>query len=212
LAPKVTKSYKEAIKKRILIAAFKEFSLKGYHKTNLDDVARAIGIARGTIYLYFPSKQRLFEALSELQLRRLRDLLRDRDWSSSHASSAARSFFRESRRGSLENSEWMAIEMLAESARNKELRRQRLLETRRMQQIITEFIQIQLKNKKIKAGKEFTDLALGTIALYNGLNMFKVLGYSDQEIEDAWARTISFLVDGIANRDSKIADLQEIVR
>ncbi len=37
------------------------------------------------------------------------------------------------------------------------------------------------------------------IALYNGLNMLKVLGYKDQEIEDAWTRTVSLIVEGTTN-------------
>ncbi len=122
LSPRVTKSYKEQIKRRILITAFKEFSIKGYDKTNLDDVATSLGVARGTIYLYFPSKQRLFEALSEFQLKRLRKLLEDHQWSSEQAASTARSFFKRSKIGLPENSEKMAIEMLAESSRNKELK------------------------------------------------------------------------------------------
>jgi hypothetical protein len=44
------------------------------------------------------------------------------------------------------------------------------------------------------------ELALGMIALYKGLNMLKVLDYKVQEIEDAWTRTISLIVEGITNR------------
>ncbi len=47
---------------QILAAAFEEFSLHGYAATRLDDVARRAGIAKGTIYLYFQDKERLFRA------------------------------------------------------------------------------------------------------------------------------------------------------
>ena len=39
-----------------------EFADKGYGATRLIDVARRAGIAKGTIYLYFDTKQALFEA------------------------------------------------------------------------------------------------------------------------------------------------------
>ena len=196
LSLRVTKSYKERIKRRILKAAFKEFSVKGYDKTNLDDVANSLGIARGTIYLYFPSKQRLFEAISEFQLKRLRKLLENHQWSSEEAASTARSFFKRLKVGLPENSEKMAIEMLGESSRNRELKRQRLLESRKMQQIITDFIQARMRNKRIGGSREWRELAVGMIALYDGLNMLKVLGYQEQEIEDAWTRTITLIVEG----------------
>jgi len=48
---------------QILDAALKVFSEKGYHKTKVEDISREIGIAKGTIYLYFRSKKRIFLSL-----------------------------------------------------------------------------------------------------------------------------------------------------
>lgn len=45
----------------ILEAAFEEFVLKGYAATRLEDVAKRLGVAKGTIYFYFGSKERVFE-------------------------------------------------------------------------------------------------------------------------------------------------------
>jgi AcrR family transcriptional regulator len=47
----------------ILAAAFEEFATKGYAEARLDDVAKRAGIAKGTIYLYFKSKETLFRAV-----------------------------------------------------------------------------------------------------------------------------------------------------
>lgn len=47
----------------ILAAALDVFSEKGFAPARLEDVAARAGIAKGTIYLYFPSKEALFEAL-----------------------------------------------------------------------------------------------------------------------------------------------------
>lgn len=47
----------------ILEAAFEEFAAKGYAEARLDDVAERAGIAKGTIYLYFKSKELLFRAV-----------------------------------------------------------------------------------------------------------------------------------------------------
>jgi AcrR family transcriptional regulator len=48
---------------QILEAAFRVFGTRGLHQATLDDVARAAGITKGTIYLYFPSKAALFTAM-----------------------------------------------------------------------------------------------------------------------------------------------------
>jgi AcrR family transcriptional regulator len=48
---------------QILKAAFDVFAAHGYEATRIDDVARQAGIAKGTIYLYFPDKERLFQAV-----------------------------------------------------------------------------------------------------------------------------------------------------
>jgi len=47
----------------ILAAAFEVFSAKGFAAARLDDVARKAGVAKGTLYLYFPDKESLFEQL-----------------------------------------------------------------------------------------------------------------------------------------------------
>ncbi len=46
----------------ILQAALEEFSANGYAAARLDDVAARAGITKGTIYVYFPSKEDLFMA------------------------------------------------------------------------------------------------------------------------------------------------------
>lgn len=47
---------------RILEAGIKLFSRYGYMKTSLEDIAREAGIAKATIYYYFPSKEETFLA------------------------------------------------------------------------------------------------------------------------------------------------------
>ncbi len=56
-------SDREAKLQAILDAALDVFLEKGFAEARLDDVAARAGVAKGTIYLYVPSKQALFEAL-----------------------------------------------------------------------------------------------------------------------------------------------------
>lgn len=49
----------------ILDAAQTLFSRYGFRRTSIDDLARAAGIAKGTVYLYFATKEAIFRALCE---------------------------------------------------------------------------------------------------------------------------------------------------
>ncbi|MFY7921600.1 MAG: TetR/AcrR family transcriptional regulator [Gemmatimonas sp.] len=48
---------------QILDAAFREFGERGLAGARLDDIAKRAGIAKGTIYLYFPNKEALFREM-----------------------------------------------------------------------------------------------------------------------------------------------------
>ncbi len=47
----------------ILEAALAEFSEHGFEGARMEDVARKAHVSKGTVYLYYPTKQALFEAL-----------------------------------------------------------------------------------------------------------------------------------------------------
>ena len=44
----------------ILEAAFEEFSARGYAATRVEDIARRVGVTKGTVYVYFENKEVLF--------------------------------------------------------------------------------------------------------------------------------------------------------
>jgi AcrR family transcriptional regulator len=54
---------KDARPGEIVAAALASFADRGYAATKLEDVAAAAGISKGTIYLYFPTKEDLFRAV-----------------------------------------------------------------------------------------------------------------------------------------------------
>jgi AcrR family transcriptional regulator len=47
----------------LLAAALELFTERGYAATRLDDVARRAGVSKGTVYLYYSSKEELFKAV-----------------------------------------------------------------------------------------------------------------------------------------------------
>jgi AcrR family transcriptional regulator len=59
---------------RILDAATRVFSIKGYHGTLVDEIAAEAETSKGGVYFHFPNKQAIFLAL----LDRLANILRER--------------------------------------------------------------------------------------------------------------------------------------
>ncbi|MDQ7787298.1 MAG: TetR/AcrR family transcriptional regulator [Thermodesulfovibrionales bacterium] len=56
-------------KKKIIKAAMDVFSVKGYAKTSIREIARAAGISVGGVYLYFRNKEELYKSLINEKMR-----------------------------------------------------------------------------------------------------------------------------------------------
>ncbi|NTE36534.1 TetR/AcrR family transcriptional regulator [Agrobacterium tumefaciens] len=48
---------------QILDAAFEEFTKRGFTATRVEDIAERVGVTKGTVYVYFETKEALFEAM-----------------------------------------------------------------------------------------------------------------------------------------------------
>jgi TetR/AcrR family fatty acid metabolism transcriptional regulator len=53
----------EERQKQILEAAITEFAQHGFHETRMEDIARASGLSKGAVYLYYKSKDAIIAAL-----------------------------------------------------------------------------------------------------------------------------------------------------
>ena len=62
-AKSVRRRLPEERPQQILDAAFTVFGEHGLKDARLDDIAQAAGVAKGTIYLYFPNKEELFKEM-----------------------------------------------------------------------------------------------------------------------------------------------------
>jgi TetR/AcrR family fatty acid metabolism transcriptional regulator len=55
-----TEEKKKDKRNKIINAALEIFTEQGFHNTRLDDIAKEANVAKGTLYLYFKSKEDLF--------------------------------------------------------------------------------------------------------------------------------------------------------
>lgn len=79
VAPKGDMSRQTSNDKRetIIDAAFDLFRHYGYRRTSMEDIARAAGVAKGTLYLYFASKEELFEAIARMLAARMLEAVQE---------------------------------------------------------------------------------------------------------------------------------------
>ena len=55
----------------VLAAATQLFARQGYENTEVDAIAAAAGVAKGTIYFHFQTKEKLFLAVADFGMNRL---------------------------------------------------------------------------------------------------------------------------------------------
>ncbi len=60
--PRISKSPDER-RSELVAAAQQLFYTKGYERTSVSDIVKAVGVAQGTFYYYFGSKQAILGAL-----------------------------------------------------------------------------------------------------------------------------------------------------
>jgi AcrR family transcriptional regulator len=63
--PKISEIRRESRREQILEAALACFSENGFHQTAMSDIVRRSGMSHGAVYLYFPAKEDIIEALAD---------------------------------------------------------------------------------------------------------------------------------------------------
>jgi AcrR family transcriptional regulator len=63
--PKISGLRRESRREQILEAALACFSENGFHQTGMADIVRRSGMSHGAVYVYFPSKDDIIEALAD---------------------------------------------------------------------------------------------------------------------------------------------------
>ena len=71
--PSRREQQKEARRLALVDAALAVFSRVGYAAAKIDDVAEEAGVSKGTVYLYFDSKEQLFEGMVKAKMSPMRN-------------------------------------------------------------------------------------------------------------------------------------------
>lgn len=73
-APRSLKERQRQEREALILQVAEEVLMeKGYYETSIDEIASRVGIAKGTVYLHFPSKEDLIVAIMMREIRQLID-------------------------------------------------------------------------------------------------------------------------------------------
>jgi TetR/AcrR family transcriptional regulator, fatty acid metabolism regulator protein len=165
----------------ILQAAEEVLSEKGYHETSMDEIAARVGIAKGTVYLHFPSKEDLIFALFERELQTFLHLVDEAAVREGSVRSRLETILHGLYRGLIGK----RLQLLISLYTNQEIR-QELLEKKQQVHVCLEQVAAQVSAllEEGKAKGEF-DTAIPTpVMLTLFFSLFSPLGYKRLIVED----------------------------
>jgi TetR/AcrR family transcriptional regulator, repressor for uid operon len=198
MCPKVTTQYKSEIREKIIERAVECFGRTGFDKTRMDDISNVSGVSKGTLYLYFKSKEDLFYGICESSLKKVKDQLNDMLITKENLVSNAQKFYEYFQKGVNPYHNIVLLEMSIESTRNPRLRKVLMQHRLNRHQVISEFIGLQMKKGFARKDIDKDAIASGLIGLYEGLVLNKMMGAEDSNNMKAWSDTIRAIFAGIS--------------
>jgi AcrR family transcriptional regulator len=196
MCPKVTSQYKTEVREKIVHAAIIAFSKYGYDRTRMDDIADTAKLSKGTLYLYFKSKEELFYAISENNIRDLKEHLSALFTKSEDLVSDSQKFYVNFRKTS-ELSDKIFLETIAESSRNQKLQEMLYHQRLKVLNVVTEYLSLQIKKGFLNSDIDIDAVALSLVALYDGLTVDKIIGINESQNEKAWNVTIKAILSSL---------------
>lgn len=199
MCPKVSAQYKVEVKGKIVESALIAFSKYGYDKTRMDDIAEAAKVSKGTLYLYFKSKEELFYAISETNILRLKEQLSTlMATRKEELVSNAEKFYENFHNETGQDFDKVFFEIIAESPRNSKLKRMLYEHRLRIIDIVTEYLNLQVERDLFAKDVDIKAISAGLVSLFNGLSISKVSGMSESTNKQAWKETIRAIFKGMS--------------
>lgn len=195
--PKVTGQYKSDLREKIIQAAIESFAQTGFDRTKMEDIAKRLGLSKGTIYLYFNSKEDLFLAICEHYLKVMRDQQHSAIFSKKEDLVLDSEHFYENFRRLEQGKDRVMLEMVVESTRNSRLKKGMYEHRLKVYDAVVEHLNRQIEKGFIKKGIDVNGLASAFVALYDGLTVSKMLGISEASNKKAWAAMVRAVMEGI---------------
>ena len=191
--PRVIPEYKEAAKNRIIQAAIRVFSKKGYQDTSMDEIAKEVGVTKATLYLYFESKKDLLKKISTLASQTLRENL-NRSFKNHDYMEAFEETFK-MKRDLLTRFLHTSFEMMALSSNDESIRKIISDERKKDMQALQAHLQNQMDKGKIRNDVDAYVLANLVLALYWEMTTQLVAGFDQVKVHETWDKSLAVILE-----------------
>ncbi|HEX9678493.1 TetR/AcrR family transcriptional regulator [Nitrososphaera sp.] len=191
----MTELHKSEVRERIIHAAMESFGQTGYDKTKMDDIAKRLGLSKGTLYLYFTSKENLFLAICEHNMEEGTKDDSKLFVRKENAASDAEQIYDNIRRRERGNDR-IILEMVVESTRNPRLRKAMHDYRLKVHDHVLQELRKKVDEGYFRKDVDINSLAIAIVALYDGLAVNRMLGVGDAANKKAWAAMIKAVIAG----------------
>jgi AcrR family transcriptional regulator len=188
--PKVVPEYKEIAKNKIIEAAIKIFSQKGFHKSTMDEIAREVGVSKGTLYTYFKSKEEILKEIWKLNNPNILDL--KKTFKGYDCSNALEEIYRMMVNSSGLN---LSFEITALSSHSNNIKEINKESYESKLKALKEFLQDQQEKGTIRNDTDADILAQILTALYTDVATQLLIGIDSKKVHEKWIKSVAAILE-----------------
>lgn len=182
--------YKEIVKSKIIQAAIKVFSRKGYQNSTIDEIAEEAGMSKTTLYTYFKSKLDLLKLISTKQniIELFNNAFEGHDYPE-----AFENFYKmiTELQGGLN----LTFELLAQSLHDESLKEVYREGYNDKLDAFRIFLQKQQEKGTIREDVDINILSQQIMALTTDITMQLVIGIDESKVHENWTKLVAAILE-----------------
>jgi AcrR family transcriptional regulator len=195
--PKVVKNYRNQAKETILDSASRMIYSSGFQDVGMEEIARNIGITKGTLYLYFKNKEDLLTEACNRNMSILEKTMNET--MSGNLDSGIKNFIIEEL-GLPDYVKFHWLFALSEANKNKKIKDILIKSYGNYVSIVSDFIEKLKSNGVVPEGIVSEEIAKRLIAFHNGILLSVMLGEEEREAISQFLQGIPQFFTSAANK------------
>ena len=196
LMPRVVPEYKDLAKKRIIQAAYSIFYNKGYHASTMDDIAREVGVSKGSLYSYFKSKEDLLHSTTYALTESFNKSFED-ETSLEPLEELYHNLIK------FEGALHLNFEITALSSHDEQIKSILRDEYEKKLETMTDFVKKQQDKGKIRNDVEAATMARILVAVYSDLAVQLLIGMDKMRVHENLKDSLSAVLEKNVQNDQK---------
>jgi len=182
--------YKEIVKSKIMQAAIKIFSQKGYQNSTMDEIAEEAGMSKTTLYTYFKSKVYILKSISTKQ--NAIELF-NKAFEGQNYPEAFEEFY--NLMVGLQGGLNVTFELLALSLHDENLKKIYRDGYNDKLEVFHIFLQEQQEKGMIRTDVGANTLAQNLMALSTDITMQLVIGIDESKVHETWTKSVAAILE-----------------